>query len=39
MKQINAGIIGLGRIGMVHLKNILTMPEVKIVQVADTFVD
>lgn len=36
MKQINAGIIGLGRIGMVHLHNILTMPEVNVIEVADT---
>ena len=38
-KRINAGIIGLGRAGQMHLKNLLTIPEINIVQVSDIFVD
>ncbi|PKN81501.1 MAG: gfo/Idh/MocA family oxidoreductase, partial [Chloroflexi bacterium HGW-Chloroflexi-8] len=31
----NVGIIGLGQIGMVHLENYLTLPNVKIIAIAD----
>ncbi|WP_290123070.1 Gfo/Idh/MocA family oxidoreductase [Secundilactobacillus odoratitofui] len=39
MKQIHAGIIGLGRAGQMHLNNLMTMPDIKIVQVADVFIE
>ncbi|KRK41028.1 inositol 2-dehydrogenase [Loigolactobacillus bifermentans] len=39
MKQVHAGIIGLGRAGQMHLKNLLTIPEIKIEQVAEVFID
>ena len=39
IKKINAGIIGLGRAGQMHLNNLLTIPEINIVQVADVFID
>lgn len=39
MKQINVGIIGLGRAGQMHLSNLLTIPEINIIQVADVFIE
>ncbi|KRL38362.1 inositol 2-dehydrogenase [Liquorilactobacillus uvarum] len=39
MKKINVGIIGLGRAGQMHLHNLMTLPEVNIVQLADVFID
>lgn len=30
MKRVNAGIIGLGRAGFMHLQNLLTIPEINI---------
>lgn len=39
MKQLNAGIIGLGRAGQMHLNNLLTIPEINIIQVADVFIE
>lgn len=39
MKKINAGIIGLGRAGQMHLRNLLTIPEINIEQVSDINVD
>lgn len=37
-KQINAGIIGLGRAGQMHLQNLMTIPEINILQLADKFI-
>ncbi|AKP68464.1 oxidoreductase [Companilactobacillus ginsenosidimutans] len=39
MKHVNAGIIGLGRAGQMHLRNLMTIPEINIIQVADVFID
>ena len=39
MKRINVGIIGLGRAGQMHLHNLMTIPEIHIVQVADVFIE
>lgn len=39
MEKINAGIIGLGRAGQMHLHNLMTIPEINILQVADVFID
>lgn len=39
MKQIHAGVIGLGRAGQMHLNNLLTIPEIKIEQVAEVFIE
>ena len=39
MKRVNAGIIGLGRAGFMHLQNLLTIPEINILQVSDVFID
>lgn len=39
MKQLNAGIIGLGRAGQMHLGNLITIPEINIIQVADVFIE
>ncbi len=35
MTKIKFGIVGLGRIGMIHLDNLLQMGEVEVVAVAD----
>lgn len=39
MKKVHAGIIGLGRAGQMHLKNLMTIPEIEIEQVADVFIE
>lgn len=39
METIKAGVIGLGRAGQMHLQNLMTIPEINIVQVADVFID
>lgn len=38
-KKLNAGIIGLGRAGFMHLKNIMSMSEINVVAVADFMID
>lgn len=39
MKKIKCGVIGAGRVGMMHISNLIQMPEVQIVAVADLFID
>ncbi|MCP0887019.1 inositol 2-dehydrogenase [Ligilactobacillus sp. WILCCON 0076] len=39
MEKVYAGIIGLGRAGQMHLKNLLTISDIEIVQVADVFIE
>lgn len=39
MEKVHAGIIGLGRAGQMHLKNLMTIPEIVIEQVADVFIE
>lgn len=39
MKAISVGVIGLGRIGKLHVNNILQMHDVEIVMVYDPFID
>ncbi|GEP22990.1 inositol 2-dehydrogenase [Lentilactobacillus diolivorans] len=39
METIKAGVIGLGRAGQMHLHNLMTIPEIDILQVADVFID
>jgi len=39
MKKVHAGIIGLGRAGQMHLKNLMTIPAIEIEQVADVFIE
>ena len=36
MKKVNIAIFGVGRIGKIHLKNLLRFPGVSVVAVADT---
>lgn len=39
MEKVHAGIIGLGRAGQMHLKNLMSIPEIEIEQVADVFIE
>ncbi|MGX4670403.1 inositol 2-dehydrogenase [Cerasibacillus sp. JNUCC 74] len=36
---MNCGVIGAGRVGMMHIRNIITIPEVNILGVAELFID
>ena len=36
-KKIRLGVLGLGRIGIMHVENILAMPEFEIVMGSDPF--
>jgi len=38
-KKLNCGVIGLGRVGKMHVENILTMQDINIVAVSDYFID
>nr|WP_295974571.1 inositol 2-dehydrogenase [uncultured Bacillus sp.] len=39
MRKLNCAVIGLGRVGKMHLENLLTIPEINIVGVSDYFID
>ncbi|WP_183096556.1 hypothetical protein [Gibbsiella quercinecans] len=39
MKKLRCGIIGLGRVGKMHIENMLKIPELDIIAVSDFFVD
>lgn len=39
MRKVNAAVIGLGRVGRMHLENILTLPEINVAGVSDCFID
>ena len=39
MKSINVGIIGVGRIGKLHINNLMQIPSVNIVAITDPFMD
>ncbi|MFU1797867.1 inositol 2-dehydrogenase [Paenibacillus azoreducens] len=39
MRKIKCGVIGAGRVGMMHIQNLVQMSEVEIVAVADLFID
>ena len=39
MKSINVGIVGVGRIGKLHINNLMQIPSVNIVAITDPFMD
>lgn len=39
MKKVNIGIIGIGRIGKLHIENVSKLPEVQIAAISDIHVD
>jgi len=39
MKKLTIGVVGLGRIGKLHVNNLLQMPDVNIAMVTDPFLD
>lgn len=39
MRKLNCGVIGLGRVGKMHVNNLLSMSEINIVAVSDYFID
>lgn len=39
MRKLNSAVIGLGRVGRMHLENLLTIPEINIAGVSDYFID
>jgi myo-inositol 2-dehydrogenase / D-chiro-inositol 1-dehydrogenase len=39
VQKLKCGVIGLGRVGQMHVQNMLSMPEIEIVAVADVFIE
>ncbi|UUV98305.1 inositol 2-dehydrogenase [Vagococcus luciliae] len=39
MKKLNCGVVGVGRVGMMHIKNLLNIPSINILGVSDLFIE
>lgn len=39
MKKLKCGVVGAGRVGMMHINNLLNIPEIEILGVSDLFIE